>query len=362
MINITHVITDSNVGGAGILLSSLLSEIDKSPFSFRVILPRNSLLLPLLSFSGATVIEADITPDCSLAIGDFFTFYELLGKHPTQILHTHGSLCARLAGKARKIPVCMLTRHCDTRQKVPSFVYNATTDFTVATSLPLYEHLLSYGVKKKKLCFIKNGVAQMPKASEERKIELKKALSIPERHKVITTIGRLEKIKGHEIFLYAAKKVLAEFPSATFLIVGDGGEKEKLLALADTLGLSTRVRFCGYSDKVFEYLSISDVFVNSSIGSETSSLAISEASSLCLPVVCSDIEGNRDMVENEKSGLLFKSESPSSLAEKMLLLLYDDTLCHALGARAKEKYENELSLSLMAEKYKDLYLSLSKRL
>ena len=61
MIKICHIISDTNIGGAGILLLNLLSGLDRRRFSVSVILPRESLLKKrLLSLSGVTVYEAKI--------------------------------------------------------------------------------------------------------------------------------------------------------------------------------------------------------------------------------------------------------------------------------------------------------------
>ena len=78
MIKITHVITDSNIGGAGILLCNLLSAIDRSSFDFKVILPRGAALSPRLVALGVAVYEADISPDRSFSFSSHF---------PTALFH-----------------------------------------------------------------------------------------------------------------------------------------------------------------------------------------------------------------------------------------------------------------------------------
>jgi glycosyltransferase involved in cell wall biosynthesis len=363
MIKITHVLTDSNIGGAGILLSNLLARIDENKFSFEVLLPRGAALSSRLSRLGVRYEEIDIMPDRSFSVGDFFTLLKRFKLDKPDVLHTHGALSARMAGKCAGVSVCMLTRHCDTPLKMPSFIYNASTDYTVATSRSLYENLLGYGVPSDRLSLIKNGSPEQKRANGARISELKKELSVPENAFCVGCVGRLEKIKGQAILLHAAREILAREKDFFFIFVGGGGDEAELRALARLLGIESRALFVGHRERVDELLSLFDVLVNCSLGSETSSLAISEAMSLSLPVVASDISGNADMIENGVSGLLFERGNPSALKDALLTLFYNENLKRSLGLGARERYEREFTVSAMAKKYESLYLSLSgKRL
>lgn len=362
MIKITHVLTDSNIGGAGILLCNLLSELDKSRFSSTALLPRNAQLSSRLRWLGIRYKEIDVKPDRSLSVGDFFTFYRLLRDEAPDVLHTHGSFTARVAGKCAGVPVCMLTRHCDIPLKMPSFIYNASADFTVATSNALYENLLSYGVPRERLRLIKNGSAEQTRASDFRKKELLRELSIPKNAFLVGCVGRLEKIKGQGVLLEAASEILKEEGDFFFLLVGAGSAENELKQKARALGIERRVLFCGHRENVGELLNLFDVFVSCSLGSETSSLAISEAMSLSLPIVASSLSGNAGMIKNGSSGLLFEPGDPRALKDALLSLFYDESKRKALGEGAKTRYRNEFTLSAMARKYEDLYLSLYKQL
>ena len=372
MIKITHVITDSNIGGAGILLCNLFSSIDRRAFDFKVILPRGAALTPLLRSLAIPTLEADIAPECSFSFKDFFVFRRLLSGSPPDILHTHGSFSARLAGRSLSIFRCILTRHCDTPIKTPTFIYNMSADFTVCTSMPLYRHMLSYGVPKEKLRFIVNGARACANISEQRKKELCAYFKIPKGAKVIGIVGRLEKIKGQDVFLKAAREVLKVRRDCIFMLVGDGGERQRLEALAQGLGISDLVRFCGHRQNADEIMNLFDIAVNSSLGSETSSLAVSEALSLKIPVVASDIEGNRCLLREAKKAsaasfhnnsctLLFKCGDSSSLASVLLSLLENEKKRSIIGENGFALYKKELTASVMAKKYEDLYRELGER-
>lgn len=360
MITVTHVLTDSNIGGAGVLLCNLLAHIDRKKIFSRVLLPKNARLSPRIKELGVPLVEADIKPDCSFAVGDFFKYCDILDRYPTEILHTHGALCARLAGKYKKTPAVLLTRHCDTALKIPSFVYNKTTDCTIATSRALYDRMVGYGVERGRLCFIPNGAAEQKEISEKRKEELRRRLSISEGDFVLGTVGRLEEIKGQSVFLDAAAELLKKRENCVFLIVGRGSKRQELEAQSRALGISEKVRFCGHSDKVGELLNLFTVFINASLGSETSSLAISEAMSLGIPVVASDIEGNGYMLNYGSCGLLFENKNPRELSNQLFKLLDDKEKRRLIGEAGKNRYKNEFTPKTMARRYEEVYLSLAR--
>jgi len=370
MIKITHVLTDSNIGGAGILLCNLFSELNRQDFDFRVILPKGAALSPLISALDIPVLEAEICPDRSFCFKDFFVFRRLLAENRPDILHTHGSFSARLAGRTLSVPHCILTRHCDTPVKMPTFIYNSISDLTVCTSMPLYEHMLTYGVPKEKLRFIINGAKPCARISESRKKELCALFDIPKSARVIGIVGRLEKIKGQELFLRAAQNVLRAKRNCVFLLVGDGSMRQELEALSYRLGISENVRFCGHRQDAGEIMNLFDIAVNSSFGSETSSLAISESLSLAIPVVASDIDGNGALLGTTPASLpvltslfptvsspalFFKRGDSVSLANALLYLLEHDTLRKIIGKNGNEHYKKNLTPSSMAKEYEKLY-------
>ena len=367
MINITHVLSDSNIGGAGVLLCNLFSAIDRRDFNFRVILPKGAALTPQIKDLDVPVLEADICPDRSFCLRDFFLFRRLLAESKTDILHTHGALCARLAGRSLDVAKCILTRHCDTPLKMPTFVYNASADLTVCTSKPLYEHMLAYGVPKERLRFIINGAKACARISDERKKELEALFELPPSAKVIGIVGRLEKIKGQEIFLRAARELLKVRQDCIFMLVGDGSLRHELETLSYSLGISENVRFCGHRQNADEIINLFDIAVNSSLGSETASLAISEALSLKIPIVASDIDGNRALFRRETDNfsaftsnraLFFKCGDSASLANSLLFLLENGEIRKRIGENGFKHYERELTLSAMAKKYENLYKAL----
>ena len=111
-IKVTHILTDSNIGGAGRLLRYFLEEADRERFEYSVILPEDAALIPEIEAIGIPVITAYGIADRSSApeFQGFLT--EKIKRLAPDILHTHSSRTGRLAGVDAKVPRIILTKHC----------------------------------------------------------------------------------------------------------------------------------------------------------------------------------------------------------------------------------------------------------
>ena len=146
-----------------------------------------------------------------------------------------------------------------------------------------------------------------------------------------------------------------------FLIVGSGSLEYELKDYARMLDLDDNVRFLGFVEDVFKIMNITDINVNSSIGTETSSLALSEGMSLGVPAIASDYLGNRYMVRHGVNGLIFKQGDYRALAKNISNLAHDKALYEQLSKNAKERFLNDLNASRMTRDTEKYYLSMLKK-
>src|SRR5437660_7663496 len=112
----------------------------------------------------------------------------------------------------------------------------------------------------------------------------RKELGLPPDGEIVGTVSRLVPIKGLEWLLQAAPQVLAQFPQACFVIIGDGPLLGELRQLTSKLGIGLRVVFLGAREDVPECLAALDLFVLPSLN-EGMGRVLLEAMAVDLPVV-----------------------------------------------------------------------------
>lgn len=177
---------------------------------------------------------------------------------------------------------------------------------------------------------------------------------------VITTIGNIRKVKGHDILVEAAPEILAHFPSATFTIAGEVLEPEFFAALERTVAeyrLSEQVSFLGRITDLRRHLDAADVFVLPS-RSEGFSNALIEAMAAGLPCVATDVGGNAEAIQDGESGLIVPPENSASLSRAILRILQDENLAEKMSTAARSSAEANFSSEAMLQKITDLYRSL----
>ncbi len=363
---VTQVITDRNVGGAGIVLKNLAGVLSRE-MDFEIILPKGSSLKNRLIGTGARVVELPIKGDVTFDIGDTKVFYDYFKDRYTDILHTHACLSARIAASHLGIRALVSTRHCaksDTkseRNPIKSLMYSSYTVATVSTADCATQNLIDEGVDEKSIVKILNGVPKTERITNYRKEVLKRGLFIPSHGKIIGCCARLEKVKGQDVLLRAAARLIRKNRHLYFVLVGSGSQRRALGELSNALGISSNVRFTGYTENAYEYQNLFDINVSASRGTETSCLANSECMSLGIPTVASDFGGNSEVIKNEKNGLVFASEDFYALADAISSLIYDKNRYDRLCSGAYECWEKELSLDTMADKYRRFYLDFDKQ-
>ena len=195
----------------------------------------------------------------------------------------------------------------------------------------------------------------MRKTSPEEQAELKKSLGIGENVFVCGISARLEDYKGHSYLLPTIKTVAEKYPDTVCLIIGGGTQESALKKQAEELGITENVRFTGFVNDVAPYYNIMDLNLNCSIGTETSSLALSEGMSLSVPAIATTYGGNPYMITDGVNGFLVPERDSAAMAEKICLLTRDKDLLNTLSRGAREMYELKFTASAMTRQLESLY-------
>ena len=363
---VLHCLSDSNIGGAGVFLRNLITAMPENELRHAVLLPNGSRLSPFLTESGVTVYSAPVTPDASFAFRDIGRFYRLFCRYQPAIIHTHGSLAARFAAALYRRAGVLTTRHCaweDSRlyhgfYKLVSPFTVRLSDLYVATAAAAARDLYRLSVPPSMVRIIPNGSPPKRRATYNEKLPLIKKYGIGKNDFVVTMTCRLSPEKGCDTLLYAARLLLAGSPRYRFFFAGEGTERVALMRLSQELRIADRVHFTGFLEDTAPLLALSHVAVNCSRGTETSSLAISEAMSLAKPVVASHYGGNPYMVKDRESGFLFRTDSPSACAAAIRRLKEEPGVYRQMSEASYRRYCTYFTAEGMSLRYLSLYRTL----
>jgi glycosyltransferase involved in cell wall biosynthesis len=214
------------------------------------------------------------------------------------------------------------------------------------------------GISRGRFSVIANGVDCKRFAPCRDRLTMRRELGLPTDAVVIVTVATLSPVKGHESLLHAARRLRLLTPMAIYwLFIGEGPLRKRLEREIQRLGLGDLVHLLGPTDRVAQFLTVSDIFV---LGSrlEGMSNAILEAMAAGLPVVANAVGGNAELVKHEGTGVLCAPGDTDGLVHALLSLITDGDRRRALGARARERARRVFSLDIMISRYADFYREL----
>jgi putative flippase GtrA len=166
------------------------------------------------------------------------------------------------------------------------------------------------------------------------------------------TVCRLEKEKDLDTAILAFKIVSESFPEATFTIVGDGREMEKLENLSKIYNLTSKIFFVGWQNNLEEFYKKADIYISTSLY-EGYGMSTVEAAFHGLPLVLSDTGLATYLFVSGESALVCKQRDVDAFANAMLRLVRNSSLRHQMGAKALEWAEKDrISFGEYLEKFK----------
>ncbi|WP_431857281.1 glycosyltransferase [Azospirillum sp.] len=165
-------------------------------------------------------------------------------------------------------------------------------------------------------------------------------------------VGRLVRQKGVDCILEAMARLDAP---VSLRVVGDGGAREELERQAAALGLSGRVAFVGWAarEELPAAYRAADAFVFPSRDEGMPNVVL-EAMASGLPVIATDIAGNRELVVDGETGVLLATDDVPALAAAIARLAADPELCRRFGAAGRRRVVDHYSWAAVAAAYRDL--------
>jgi PEP-CTERM/exosortase A-associated glycosyltransferase len=307
---------------------------------------------------------------------------EVIDTEKPDLLHAHSpalnGLAALRAGKRHGLPVVYecrafwedaavdhgtssegglryrMTRALETR------VFRAANAVTTICE-GLRQEIISRGVSEQKITVIPNGVdVDSFHYSEPADAELVRLLGLAGKT-VIGFIGSFYAYEGIPLMLEALPAIAEKNKSVIFLLVGGGPEEELIKRKIEELGLQDKVIVTGRvpHEEVHRYYSVVDVFTYPRLSMRLTDLVTPlkplEAMAQGRLVVASDVGGHRELIEDGKTGVLFKADDAASLASAVCKLLDNRHEWQDLREAGRKFVEQERSWQASVGRYVDVY-------
>jgi glycosyltransferase involved in cell wall biosynthesis len=363
MLRVTSVITDSNIGGAGTVLMTLLKNADREAFSHTVILPANSRLTrPIANLEVTEQLwEIPAIAEQSFSREGLAVLRVALRRVSPDLIHTHGSLSARVAARLMGIPV-VATRHSvfdpdprDTRfprRQILGATNALLANRIIAVSPAAAKNLTDTGTPSRKITVVMNGAEPARRLNADERDEVRREYGIQDGEFVCAIIARLEEVKGHRTVIEAAK-LLRDYP-IKIIAAGTGSLEFDLRRLALDEG-ARNIDFVGFLPDVYKLENVMGVQLNASFGTEATSISLLEGMSLGVPAVVTDFGGNPYVIRDGENGIVVPTRDARALADAILKLYTDRELYARMSQNAERIYNESFTAERMTRDTERVY-------
>ncbi|MDZ7292977.1 MAG: glycosyltransferase [candidate division KSB1 bacterium] len=382
--------TSHDCGGSFRVLHFLLKGIDHDRFDARVVLSftdephpapdspafrlieecgmkSQSLRVPMNQMSASPMFFLKYVMNLLLSTWKLF---RLIRREKIEIVYTNSlnilasGIAARLAGVRSIYHIHENVHKPRVVARVLKRVAAALADTLICVSEAVKASFLDAGVAANKLVTVTNCIDLDRFSDVHTGEKVRREFAPTGDEKLVASIGRVVPKKGHHYVIEAAGKVVHQYPSARFLIVGASRtEKDEYLqSLIDQVkqkGLNGHVIFTGQRDDMPEIMAAADVVVlasGSDATPEASPLVIVEALAMGTPVVASNLGGVPEILHDGETGYLVPPRDAEALASAILRLLQHEDVAQAMGRAGQAWVRNHMNAGRYAHKIQSILL------
>jgi len=377
---VLHLITSFEIGGTERQAVELLKRLDGERYDVRLAALRNEG--PFYNEIAARYPDVPVFPLTSFynrnALKQLLRLRKLMKSNQIDILHAHdfyAGLIGAAAGRLAGVRVIASQRHLklsDRRMhRWGQRIIQLLAHRILVNSEAIRDYIISNdGVSRRKIVVIKNGISTSPEfastspssvthARREAHDALCVGLGLDRRSRLIGTIARLQRVKGHQFLIEAASRVLKGEPAAHFILVGEGplrGEIEQQIA---RLGIEDNVHLLGDRSDVSRLTASFALMVLASLH-EGLPNAVMEAMAAGVPVVATAAGGTKELITDGETGYLVAPGDADALAEQISFALANEATSRRLAARGLEFVNDKFSIERMVKSVESLYGELTE--
>lgn len=378
---IIFVIGDLDRGGAEYHLSQLLpllKENEINPYVYT--LTHKGMLSEELENKGISVKEPPyrkqiktlpiIVSKPLIAIITFITLWIHIKRIHPDVVHFFlphayilGGFCSLFTpGSKRIMSRRSLSIYSDNRPFIRFLekMLHKRMDILLGNSKAVIQQLEEECTNHNKIKLIYNGVSLNRFNKNKSQKKTKKELGISGDCLVISMLANIIPYKGHKDLLQAISMINKSTRSEyVFLCVGrDDGEGNSLRLMAGEMGISDKIRWLGERKDIPDILCNSDIGINCS-HQEGFSNSILESMAASLPMVVTDVGGNKEAVTDGICGIVVPAHDPAALSEAIIQLMENDDKRRIMGKAARNRVEEKFSQEICLNHYLELYEAIS---
>ena len=292
--------------------------------------------------------------------------YNLMIKQQTDVVHVHKGLAhtlAYIAAYFAKVPVFIVNRGVS----FPLDMFNRfkykwkRVSKIIAVSEELKKILLISGkIDPDKVAVIYGGTDMEKFDRQIKPDKILEEFSLPQNGTVIGIIANLRKWKGHDLLIDAMKEIITSHPETVLLAVGDddNSHAEELKKTVAEANLQNNFIFTGYREDIPELLAAMDFTVNCSYSGEGLTGALRESLAMMKPGISTDIGGNRELILNNKTGLLIPAKELDALADAITYMIENPEERVRMGEAGYELIQQKFTLDARISQMEKLYYDL----
>ena len=293
---------------------------------------------------------------------------KLVEKEKIDIVNTHSSKDSWLGLPAARMaankPLVLRTRHLSTkihRGLLNRFLYDYLPHYVLTTGEAIRKQMIEEnGFNGNKIKSLPTGVDTDIFNPDRTYSNIREELNLKPSTPLVGAVSVIRSWKGLDYLVRAVPLIIKKIPDVKFIIAGDGPYGKRLVKTIEQVRGKDKVYLLGHREDVAAIINSIDILVHPSYANEGIPQTVLQAMAMKKPVIASDIPWLKEVVMDNKTGIIVPLKDPEGIAKAVIKLLLDKKLAKELGENGMNLARTSYSFKLMLDKLEDLYAGADK--